>query len=469
MARRDSRLKVVTIGGGSSYTPELIEGFIKRADELPVGEIWLVDIPAGQQKLEIVGALARRMVARAGLDIQIHLSLDRRAALPGADFVTTQFRVGLLDARIRDEKIPLRYSVIGQETTGPGGFAKALRTIPVILDIARDMEELCPNAWLINFTNPSGILAEALHRYGRVKSVGLCNVPIGMQMAVARFLDVPADRVAIDFAGLNHLVYGLHVYLDGQEITHQVIDVLAGGDGGGLAAGSSDAGGVGASGATGRGMTMKNIPDLGWEPAFIRSLGMLPCPYHRYYYQADQMLAEEMEATRTAGTRGEQVQKLEAELFELYKDPNLAIKPPQLEKRGGAYYSDAACALISSLYGNKGDVQPVNTRNNGAIADLPDDVAVEVSSVIGAAGPRPVTMGHLPLPARGLVQLMKSYELLTVEAAVHGDYGLALQALTLNPLVPSAEVARRLLSDILRENADYLPQFAETLKWLQPA
>ncbi|HYG58973.1 MAG TPA: 6-phospho-beta-glucosidase, partial [Symbiobacteriaceae bacterium] len=257
-------MKIATIGGGSSYTPELIDGLIRRAAELPVREIWLVDVPEGHAKLEIVGNLARRMVARAGLDIAVHLTLDRRQALDGADFVTTQFRVGQLEARARDERIPLRYGVIGQETTGPGGFAKALRTIPVILDICRDMVELCPDAWLINFTNPSGILAEAILQHApQIKSIGLCNVPIGMRMGVARILDVDVNRVAIDFAGLNHLVYGLHVYLDGQDITGQVMETLAGG-------GS---------------MTMRNIADLGWEPDFIRSLNMLPCPYHRYYYQ----------------------------------------------------------------------------------------------------------------------------------------------------------------------------------------
>jgi 6-phospho-beta-glucosidase len=436
------QLKIVIIGGGSSYTPEIVEGFIKRAAELPVGEIWLVDVPEGQKKLEIVGNLARRMVAKAGLAITIHLTLDRRAALPGAHFVTTQFRVGFLEARARDERIPMRYGVIGQETTGPGGFAKALRTIPVILEICRDIEELCPDAWLINFTNPSGILAEAVLKYSQVKSIGLCNVPIGMKMGVARLLGVDLSRVEIDFAGLNHLVYGLHVYLDGQEVTGEVIERLA----------------------TDTSITMRNIPDLAWEPAFLRSLGMLPCPYHRYFYQTDKILAEELEAAQKVGTRAEVVRKLETELFELYKDPTLAVKPPQLEKRGGAYYSDAACSLISSIYNNKGDVQPVNVRNNGAIADLPDHVAVEVSSVITRSGARPLNMGHLPLPARGLVLVVKAYEEMTVEAGVHGDYGTALQALVLNPLVPSAAVAQRLLDDIIRANITYLPQFAKTAR-----
>ena len=433
------KLKVAVIGGGSSYTPELVEGLLKRAAELPVGELWLVDVPEGQTKLEIVGSLAQRMVQKAAAPIDVHLTLDRRAALTGADFVITQFRVGQLEARIRDERIPLKYGVIGQETTGPGGFAKALRTIPVILAICREMESLCPDAWLINFTNPSGILAEAVLKYSRVKSIGLCNVPIGMRMGVARLLGVAPDRVAIDFAGLNHLVYGLRIYLDGEEITRLALDRLASG---------------------GASMTMRNIADLEWEPAFLRSLGMLPCPYHRYFYQTDRMLAEEQEAAATHGTRGEVVRRVEAELFELYQDPQLNTKPAQLEKRGGAYYSDAACNLIASLYTDKGDVQPVNVRNNGAIADLPDHVAVEVSSVITRAGARPLSMGHLPLPARGLVQVVKAYEELTVEAGVHGDYGAALQALTLHPLVPSASVARQILDEMLQANRSYLPQFS---------
>lgn len=218
------KIKIVTIGGGSSYTPELIEGFIKRYNELPVGEIWLVDIESGKEKLEIVGALAKRMVKKAGVPIDIHLTLDRREALKDADFVTTQLRVGLLDARIKDERIPLSHGVIGQETNGAGGMFKAFRTIPVILDIDKDMAELCPNAWLINFTNPAGIVTEALLKYGKNKKViGLCNVPIGMEKAVANLLDVDHSRINMTFAGLNHMVFGKEIYLDGKNVTEEVI------------------------------------------------------------------------------------------------------------------------------------------------------------------------------------------------------------------------------------------------------
>ena len=221
-------IKIVTIGGGSSYTPELVEGFIKRYNELPVRELWLVDVEAGKHKLEIVGELAKRMVEKAGVPMEIHLTLDRREALKDADLVTTQLRVGLLDARIKDERIPLSHGLIGQETNGAGGMFKALRTIPVILDIDKDMAELCPNAFLINFTNPAGMVTEALLRYGKNKKViGLCNVPINMEKAAANMLGVDHSRIRMDFVGLNHMVYGKKIFLDGSDVTNQVVDAIA--------------------------------------------------------------------------------------------------------------------------------------------------------------------------------------------------------------------------------------------------
>ncbi|NNG67859.1 6-phospho-beta-glucosidase [Caldanaerobacter subterraneus] len=435
MSKKD--LKIAVIGGGSSYTPELIEGFIKRYEELPVRDIYLMDIEEGKEKLEIVGGLAKRMVEKAGVGINIHLTLDRREAIKDADFVVTQFRVGGIDARIRDEKIPLKYDVIGQETTGPGGFAKAQRTIPVILDICKDVEELAPNAWLINFTNPSGVITETILKHTNVKAIGLCNVPIGMVHGVAKMLEVDPKRVYIDFTGLNHLVWGTHIYLDGEDITEKLIDSFAGG----------------------KSLSMKNIPELPWDPEFIKSLGMYPCPYHRYYYLTDQMLEEQKKEAATVGTRGEVVKKLEKELFELYKDPNLNVKPPQLEKRGGAHYSDAACSLISSIYNDKKEIHVVNVKNNGTIADLPDDVVIETNAVVDKNGAHPITIGHVSPKIRGLMQAVKAYEELTIEAGVRGDYYAALQALTIHPLVPSATIAKKILDDIIEQNKEYLPQY----------
>jgi len=433
-------IKVVTIGGGSSYTPELIEGFIKRYDNLPISDIWLVDISEGEEKLNIAGGLAKRMIKEAGLPINVHLTTNRREALEDADFVTTQLRVGHLEARSKDERIPLKYNVIGQETNGPGGLFKGLRTIPVILDIVKDMEELCPNAWLINFTNPAGMVTEAVLRHSNLKKViGLCNVPIGMQMGVADILDVEPDRVHIDFAGLNHMVYGLNVYLDGELYTERYIEKQTSGD---YSSG-----------------TMKNIADLKWEPEFIRALQAIPCPYHRYYYKTDEMLEEEKKAAESKGSRAEVVQQLEKDLFELYKDENLTTKPPQLEERGGAYYSEAACNLIDSIHNDRKDIQPVNTVNNGAIASIPDDSAIEINCVITKEGPKPIAIGDMPVATRGLVQQIKSFERTAAEAAVTGDYQTALLAMTINPLVPSDTIAKDILDEMLDAHKNYLPQF----------
>ncbi|PGC64915.1 6-phospho-beta-glucosidase [Bacillus safensis] len=435
--------KIVTIGGGSSYTPELVEGFIKRYHELPVKELWLVDIKAGQEKLNIVGALAKRMVEKAGLPIEVHLTLDRREALKDADFVTTQFRVGLLEARAKDERIPLKYGVIGQETNGPGGLFKGLRTIPVILDIVKDMEELCPDAWLVNFTNPAGMVTEAVLRYTNLKKVvGLCNVPIGIKMGIAKALDVDVERIEVQFAGLNHMVYGLDVYLDGVSIMDQVLDEL---------------------GNPNSQWSMKNIEAKNWEPSFVKGLGVIPCPYHRYYYKTKDMLEEEQKAAQEKGTRAEVVQQVEQELFELYKDPDLSIKPPQLEKRGGAYYSDAACNLISSIYNDKHDIQPVNTVNRGAIASIPAESAVEVNCIITKDGPKPIATGDLPVAVRGLVQQIKSFERVAAEAAVTGDYETALVAMTINPLVPSDDIAKQILDEMLEAHREHLPQFFKSI------
>ncbi|HBT48630.1 MAG: Glycoside hydrolase, family 4 [Caldanaerobacter subterraneus] len=430
-------LKIAVIGGGSSYTPELIEGFIKRYNELPVKNIYLMDIEEGKEKLEIVGNLARRMVKKAGVNITIHLTLDRKEAIEGADFVITQVRVGGIDARIRDEKIPLKYDVIRQETTGPGGFAKAQRTIPVILDICKDIEKYAPDAWLINFTNPSGVITETVLKYTKIKAIGVCNVPIGMVYGIANLMGVDPKRIYIRFTGLNHLVWGTNVYLDGEDITEKLIGMYE----------------------SARSLSMKNIPELPWDPEFIKSLGMYPCPYHRYYYLTDQMLKEQKEEAATVGTRGEVVKKLEKELFDLYKDPNLDVKPPQLEKRGGAHYSDVACSLISSIYNDKKDIHVVNVRNNGTIADLPDDVVIETNAVVDKNGAHPITIGHVSPKIRGLMQVVKAYEELTIEAGVRGDYYAALQALTIHPLVPSATIAKKILDDIIEQNKEYLPQY----------
>lgn len=439
-------VKIVTIGGGSSYTPELMEGFIKRYDELPIAEIWLVDIEAGKEKLAIVGAMAQRMWDASPYDVKIHLTLNREEALKDADFVTTQFRVGLLDARVKDERIPAYYGMLGQETNGAGGMFKAFRTVPVILEIVEDMKRLCPNAWLVNFANPSGMVTEAIVRYGKWdKVIGLCNVPVMATMLEPGLLGKKKDELIYKFAGLNHFHWHKVADTQGRDVTMEIIDQMYQEDNG----------------------LPKNIYDIPFERELLEQMNMIPCAYHRYYYQEEEMLAHALEEYRTIGTRAQQVKRTEHELFELYKDKNLDHKPEQLEQRGGAYYSDAACETIASIYANKETQIVVSTKNNGAVPDLPADCVVEVTAYVGAQGARNVAFGTLPTAERGWLQVMKAMELLTIEAAVTGDYGTALQAFTLNPLITSGKTAKRVMDELFIAHKDYLPNFKETIERLE--
>ncbi len=448
------KIKIVTIGGGSSYTPELIEGFINRRDEINVGELWLVDCQEGEEKQRIVGALARRMVKEAGLDWKIELTLDRRRALKDADFVTTQFRVGLLDARIRDERIPLKHGMMGQETNGAGGIFKAFRTIPVIMDIIRDMRELCPDAWLVNFTNPSGMVTEAAIKYGKwEKTVGLCNVPIRYEKLCKQAMGIAEDSEELftKFAGLNHFHWHRVWDKKGNEVTAEIMEKVYSPD--------SETEFVG----------MANVMEIPFLYDQLKDLKVLPCTYHRYYYAADQMLSAYLEQYKNHETRAEKVKQTEKELFELYKDPNLKGKPEQLTQRGGTYYSDAACELISSILNDKRTKMVVSTKNNGAIADMPYDSIIEISSIITSHGPEPLNWGKFDASIRGVLQAQKAMEELTIEAAITGDYGRALQAFMSNPLIKHGESAQILLDEMLVENKKYLPQFAGKIHELEEA
>ena len=439
-------LKIATIGGGSSYTPELMEGFIKRYEELPIKEIWLVDVEAGREKQEIVGAMAQRMWDASPYDVKVHTTLDREEALKDADFVTTQFRVGQLNARVKDERIPFSYGLLGQETNGAGGMFKAFRTIPVIMEVVEDMKRLCPNAWLINFANPSGMVTEAVLRYGKWdRVIGLCNVPVMAKMTEAIMLDRPVEDLIYKFAGVNHFHWHKVADKAGNDVTPLVIDKLYQEDNG----------------------LPKNIHGVPFYREQLDEMNMIPCGYHQYYYRAEEMLAHGLEEYATVGTRAEQVKALEAELFELYKDPALNYKPKQLEERGGAYYSDAACETIASIYANKNTEIVVSTRNDGAVPDLPADCAVEVTAYLGAQGARNVAFGPLPTAERGWLQVMKAMELLTIEAAVTGNYALALQAFTINPLIPSGATAKQVMDELFVAHKAYLPQFAEAIAKLE--
>ncbi len=436
-----TKIKVVTIGGGSSYTPELIEGFIKKYHEFPMTEYWLVDIELGKEKCEIIYEMTKRMFKQAGLNVDVHWTLNRRDALKDADFVTTQFRVGGLDCRDLDETIPLKYGVMGQETNGPGGMFKALRTIPVIFDIIKDCQELCPNAWIISFTNPSGINAEAVFRYtGWKKFIGLCNCPIGMIKSYRELLTGNKDDNSVDvtIAGINHMIFATSIKKNGKEVREELIKKLTDNT-------ISE--------------NLKNIYDIPYTPEFIRGLKYPGCGYLRYYVKKSEMLDHLNIDAIEGKNRAKVVKGVEQDLFEKYKDSNLCVKPKELELRGGAYYSDAACNLITSIYNDKQDVQVVDTLNNGAISNLPNDVVVEVSSVITKDGPKPVHIGDLPWEVVGYVQALKAYEVLLTNVAVSGNYDDALYCMTLNPQVQSEAKARLILDDMLEAHKDYLPEF----------
>jgi len=417
------RLILTVIGGGSTYTPELIEGVIKSIDVFPVKELRLMDID--EVKLNIVGGLVKRMVENSNVPIELKFTTDRKFALEGADFVITQIRVGGIKSRIKDEKIPLEFGVIGQETTGAGGFANALRTIPVMLDIARDIERLTNNAWLINFTNPSGIVTEALLKYSKVKTIGLCNVPINLLYRFANILGVEIKDILLDYVGLNHLSWVRKIYSKGKDVTDRVIESIK-----------------------------ANLPDK--ERKIVELINMIPNSYLHYYYFKDEVLEVQKSSEKT---RGEVVLEVEEKLLEKYKDETLKEKPPELSQRGGAHYSDAAVELMKSIWLDRRDIQIVNVSNNGSIRELPDDAVVEVPCVIGANGAMPISMGKLEPYIKGLIQTVKNYEQLTVESAIEGNIVKAKQALLIHPLVGAKAVADGLLEKILEENKEFLPQF----------
>lgn len=428
-------MKIAVIGGGSSYTPELMEGIINHKDSLPVTEVVLIDIPEGQEKVSINTAFAKRMAEKAGLPISVRYTLDRREGLKDASFVIAQIRVGGLDAREKDERIPLKYDVIGQETTGPGGFFKALRTIPVMLSICRDMEEVCKDAWLINFTNPSGIITEAILKNTKVKCIGLCNVSINMRYDAAERLSVSPDELDCRFIGLNHLSVMNHAYYQGKD---RILDAVS---------------------VENTESVVKNIQKDAEMDAVAKELGCLLSPYMQYFYTEKEALQhEKMEAIGLTGTRAAQVKEVEKNLFECYKDINLREKPAALAKRGGARYSMAAICLINSIYNDTNDVQVVDVFNNGIIPQLPDNVVIEVNCRIGRNGAAPLA-SDVPASVLGLIGQVKAYEEYTIEAAITGDRNKALIALLNNPLIHDVRDAKGILNELLEAHRAYLPAF----------
>jgi 6-phospho-beta-glucosidase len=417
-------VKVAVVGAGSTYTPELVEGFARRADRFPMDELALLDIDP--ERLEIVGALAERMLRKVDWSGRMSRTTGQDQALEGADFVIVQLRVGGNKARYLDETIPPRFGCIGQETTGPGGFAKALRTVPVVLELAEETEKRgAPGAWFVDFTNPTGLVTQALLDEGH-RALGLCNVAIGFQRELARRFGVEPDRVRLEHVGLNHLSWERAVKVDGVDRLPEILDTAA----------------------------EEVAEDTPVE--LVRALGAIPSYYLHYYYLTDEVLEEQRSGKKT---RAEEVMEIEAGLLELYNDPNLDTKPKLLEERGGAFYSEAAAQLVASLYAGTGDVQVVNLRNDGAIPNLAADDVVEIPARIDRDGAHPLPLAPLAPEMLGLVQHAKAYERLTIDAAKTGDRTVALKALLTNPLVRDYRTAEPLLAELLEANRSHLPRF----------
>lgn len=422
-------MKICIIGAGSTYTPELVEGIINKRDTLPVTELYFMDID--ERKLNIVGALCQRMIEAAGLPCKTVLTMSYEEALEGADFVLAQIRVGKLPARVLDEKIPLKYNLIGQETCGIGGMFKGLRTIPVMMKIVKLMEQYCPNAWLINFSNPSGILTEALLNYTNVKMVGLCNVPINTVDSIRRSMNLP--EAYIEYIGLNHFAYITKIVDNGVDYLQKALK-------------------EGVSGPA-----MKNIPASGFTKEQVAAIGAIPTCYLEYYYFKDSKLEKLKKADHT---RGETCMKIEEELLEIYQNSELHVKPEQLSKRGGARYSEVAINLVNSIWNDVGDVQVVNTLNRGALDFLDDTDAVEVCAYIGKDGPKPIPCRDIDNDhIKEYIKQLKAYEKHAVKAAIYGSKEEAMRALVMNPLVGDLATAEKCFDEMLEAHKDYLPQF----------
>ncbi|MBB4919621.1 6-phospho-beta-glucosidase [Streptosporangium saharense] len=420
-------MKLAVVGGGSTYTPELIDGFARLRDELPVTEIALVD--PDPTRLGLVAGMARRMLEHAGHPARVVATASVEEGVAGADAVLLQLRVGGQTARNVDETLPLECGCVGQETTGAGGLAKALRTVPVVLDIAEKIRRHAPNAWIVDFTNPVGIVTRALIEAGH-RAIGLCNVAIGLQRRFAAGLGVAPERISLGHFGLNHLTWVRSVSLDGVDVLPKTLQEPLG---------------------------EKIAEAIGLPISLMRHLGVVPSYYLRYYYEHDTVVSEQ----RSKPSRAAEVAAMEATLLELYANPSVNTKPELLEKRGGAFYSEAAVALIASLLGDRGDAQVVNLRNDGTLPFLPDEAVIEVPATITANGASAVPVAPVEPLYAGLIAHVTAYETLALDAALHGGLRRVSDALLAHPLVGQASLADDLAQRLVEANRAHLPWATE--------
>jgi 6-phospho-beta-glucosidase len=416
-------MKLAVVGGGSTYTPELVDGLGRLREVLPVDELVLVD-PA-EERLGLVAGVGRRILERLGSPVRLTTSTELAPALDGVDAVLLQLRVGGQAARNEDETWPLECGCVGQETTGAGGLAKALRTVPVVLDLAEQVRRAAPDAWIIDFTNPVGIVTRALLQEGH-RAVGLCNVAIGFQRRFAAMLGVEPDLVELDHVGLNHLTWERAARVGGvdrlPELLAGHVDELAG--------------------------------SIELPATLLTALGVVPSYYLRYFYAHDEVVREQ----RSAPSRAAEVAEIERRLLELYADPALDEKPELLGQRGGAFYSEAAVQLAAALLGDgAGSRQVVNLRNDGTLPHLPDDAVIEVPARVDRSGVHALPVAPLEPLYAGLVAAVTSYEHLALEAALRGGRQRVFDALLAHPLVGQVELADGLTDRLIAHNREHLP------------
>lgn len=427
-------MKIVVVGGGSTYTPELIEGLVKIEDELNINKVVLLDIEEGKNKLDILHDFSGRLLNNLGSKIKLTATLNSKEAFRGADVVINQFRAGGLEGRIRDEKIPLKYDLIGQETTGIGGMANGIRALKIIEEYTNEIKALSNDAWIVNFSNPSGMLTEFLiNHLNYKKAVGVCNVPIEFIVHLQKIFKCNRDELFLKYYGLNHLTWIEKIYVKGKDRSNELWDNFS--------------------------VNMKNIPDIDYKDNFLPSIKMLLNSYNKYFYNTDVMLKCLKSNLESEGSRGEQIIDIEQTLLDKYMEPDRIESPEELSWRGGFMYSTVATELIRDLYKGNGNVHIVNVCNNGAISDIPEDYIMEVPCKVTSEGPKPISLGSSNPMNIGLIHTIKSYERLTIKGYITKEEKYIKQAMLIHPLGPDENDLDKVWDDLKRNNREFFPVF----------
>lgn len=436
-------MKITIIGAGSSYTPELIEGLINNYQHLKFDQLVLYDVKLGEHKLHVIHDLTKRMFSKALINVDVIATFDKIQALKNANYIIIQLRVGGLDTRVIDETIPIKYNMLGQETNGFGGMFKALRTIPVILDLVDEIKKHADNnVWVINFSNPAGIVTEAVHSQKHfTQFVGVCNCAIHLEMVMAQYLNTEREQIRVDWVGLNHLVFGNNIRFNKRDVTKEIVSAFVNPE-------YADK------------FTMRNVPPIPYEPEYIKALNLIPCPYYRYFIKYDEMIKEEVMSVAQDNSRAQFVKQVEKNLFLKYEEPDLVSKPKELESRGGAFYSKVAIEVLVALAGGPEVIHAVNYPNNGNVLNFPKGQVLEISAHITKNKVTQMpNISALPKPLYGLITLVKNYELQVIQAAITGNYEDGLIAANISPFCRDDKLNKQIYDEMLNAHKQYLPLF----------